>query len=327
MWRLGAGAVVVAGAAVAGIARGQAPAPFDWSAPAECDRASFASRLPPVVETPIHVHIAHDAATAGYRGTVRVGAGGDAELSRTVGASTCKELSSALGLVAAMLLGDARERAEAPRDAGDGAADVIARAPEPEAAYDGGVRRAPVDDAPEPGRSTWIALGAGAAAVSEAFAPEVRVGVHNVRARPGFGFGLGFDGALRGVDVAREGYDLALRWVVARPSLCALGVLSSSRFEVGLCGAAELGITWVQHIEGPLDAQTSERLWVGAGALGRARYVSGSLRDPFRFTLGLEASLMAVATRPTYRVEGGPSLLRTGPWSPNLAIFAGVQLP
>lgn len=322
---------MLAAAAIAGSARGQPQAPLDWQAPPECDRTAFASRIPASAEAPtIHVHITRDPATARYEGTVRLGeaAATDADLSRTVGASSCKELSSALGLVAAMLLDDARVRTSPSRDAGAGDGAIADATPHAEPSiedYDGGVRRARPAVDTEPGRSTWTALGVGATAVDGALAPEIRIGVHNGRAQPGLGVGLGVDGSLRGLDLSREGYELALRWFVLQPSLCATGVLALGHFEVGLCGAAEVGITWVSRIEGPLDAQTSQRAWFAAGALGRARYVSGGARDPLRFTLGLEASLLLSATRPTYRVEGGPALLRTPLSSPNLGIFAGMQ--
>ncbi len=326
-WPLGIGAMLVAGA-IAGPARGQAPERLDWQAPAECDRATFSSRIPPAAESrSILVQITHEPGAPRYEGTVRLGDPNTSEgdLSRTMAASTCKELTAALGLAAAMLLEIDRERAAAPHDADARTADAAREAEPASDSYDGGVRRKEVDAGSEPDRATWIALGGGASAVSDALAPELRLGVHNGRTRPGLGLGLGLDGVLRGLDVSREAYDLALRWFVARPSLCALGVVPYGHFEVGLCAAAELGISWVQHIEGPLDAETSQRVWFGAGALSRARYVSGSPQDPLRLTLGFEGSLLLVATRPTYRVEGGPTLLRTPPWSPNLSIFGGIQ--
>ncbi len=328
-WLVGlASAAALGSAAVAGPAHGHAPASLEWQAPAECDRATFSSRIPAAAEArPIFVHITHEPGAPRYEGTVRLGdpTAPEGDLSRTIAASTCKELAAALGLAAAMLLEIERERAAAPPAADAGTADAAREAEPASDSYDGGVRRKEVDAGSEPGRATWIAIGAGASAVSDALGPELRLGVHNGHALPGLGLGLGLDGVVRVLDVSRESYDLALRWIVARPSLCALGVVALGHFEVGLCAAAELGVSWVQHIEGPLDAETSQRVWFGAGALGRARYVSGSPRDRLRFTLGFEGSLLLVATRPTYRVEGGPTLLRTPPFSPNLSIFGGVQ--
>lgn len=323
-----AAAAALGSAAVAGPAHGQGPAALDWQAPAECDRAVFGSRVPPGADDrPIHVQIAYEPNASRYQGTVRLGdsSAPEGDLSRTMAASTCKELATALGLAAAMLLEIERERAAALHEADAGTTDAPREAEPARESYDGGLRRREVDAGAEPGRATWIAIGVGATSTSDALAPELRLGAHNGGVLPGLGVGFGLDGLLRVLDVSRETYDLALRWLVARPSLCALGVMAFGHFEVGLCAAAELGISWVQHIEGPLDGETSQRIWFGAGALGRARYVSGSPRDPFRLTLGFEGSLMLVATRPTYRVEGGPALLRTPPWSPNLGIFGGMQ--
>ncbi len=249
------------------------------------------------------------ASGAGFEGTLRVVEPDGSSTTRTVASERCEDVVQAIGFVAALAVDPAATAA--PRETPQlQPAPVTPPAP------------APVARVEPPGEGNWtLAFGAhlglssgmapSALPVVALFAdvrgPWALAGSSSLR--------LGFVYAAQDVPVAGAG-SAELAWMLGRADLCPASFGGAITFEP--CARFDVGALTATGVE-VANAQREQRLWLAAGAVGRARWqVSGAI------AFELEASVAAPLLRDRFYFAPDTTVHRASPVS--LAVAAGVAV-